>query len=173
MEVKMMLYCPKCQVLCTDRDICPSCGGKKLREPEPDDPTLLITANEIKAEMIESAFEEHNMIYEERICGLGGPPSAIFGKITNTNKNIFVPFSELDKAAELLNGIGILDESDAVLSEEEEEEEDEETDSGEMNPRKKGVWRIVSAILFILAVWGIVTVADYAANAMKAFLTSH
>ena len=168
-----MLYCPKCQVLSTDDEFCPSCGSKKLRAPEPDDPTLLITANEIKAEMIESAFEDHNILYEERICGLGGSPSVIFGKTTNTNFNIFVPFSELDTAANLLNGIGILDESDTSLLDEKEEDTDDEENTGEMDPRKKIIWRIASVALLILVIWGIVTAADYAANAFKEFLTNH
>jgi hypothetical protein len=168
-----MLYCAKCQVLSPDGIICPSCGSEKLREPRPDDPVLLITANETKAEMIESVFEDHNMLYEERVCGLGGAPSAILGKTTNTNMNIFVPFSELEAAAALLNGIGILDEHDALLLNQEQDYEDGEENTEEINPRKRVIWRIVSAILFILAVWGVVGIADFAANAFKAFFTNH
>ena len=167
-----MLYCPKCQVLSADDEICPSCGSKKLREPESDDPTLLITANETKIEMIESAFEDHNILYEERICGLGGSPSVILGKITNTNFNIFVPFSELDTAKKLLNGIGILDEADALLLDQNKDANGEEN-TDEMDPRKKVIWRIISVVLFILVIWGIVTATDYAANAFKTILTNH
>lgn len=172
-----MLYCPKCQVLSPDGEICPSCGGKKLREPKAEDPTLLITADEMKTEMIEAAFEDHNLPYEERICGLGGPPSVIFGKNTNTNKNIFVPYAELEAAEALLNGIGILDTSDIPEEEFEQEESEEEENGGEQNseeltPRKRTILRIVSVILFILAVWGVVAVSDYAANALKGFLSN-
>jgi len=168
-----MLYCPNCQVLSSDGTICPSCGSKKLREPKSDDPTLLITANEIKAEMIESAFQDHSILYEERICGLGGPPSAIFGKSTNTNMNIFVPFSELDEAVKLLNGIGISDKPDTSLLELNEKEENVEENSEKMSSMKRLFWRVVSAALFIFVVWGIVFASDYAANALKAFLSNH
>ena len=86
-----MLYCPKCQVLTNDKT-CPSCGGKKLRVPEPEDPALLITAGD-------------------------------------------------------------------------------EPENKEMSPRKQFLWRAASVVLFILVVWGVVVAADYAANALKAFLT--
>lgn len=171
-----MLYCPDCQVL-TDETTCPSCGGKKLRTPEPEDPALLITADEYKSEMIESIFNEHHISYEERISGLGGPSSVIFGKTANTNKNIFVPFSQLDACDKLLNGIGILEVTDAQLQEQEleleEETATEKPEEKEMSRRERFLWRAVSIVLFIVAVWGVVTVADYAANAFKAFLTGH
>jgi hypothetical protein len=169
-----MMYCPKCQVL-TDEPVCPSCGGEKLRAPQPQDPALLITADESKAEMIESVFNENHISYEERICGLGGPSSIIFGKTANTNKNIFVPFGQLDTCDELLNGIGILEADDAQLQEQESEQEEQpavqEPEEKEMSRRARFVWRTVSAVLFIVVVWGVVMVADYVANALKALLT--
>ncbi len=162
-----MLYCPKCQVL-TDDKICPSCGGKKLRVPEPEDPTLLITADEVKTEMIECAFEEHDIPYEERVCGLGGPPSVFLGKTANTNKNIFVAFGQLDACEELLNGIGILETADAQLQKE--QTGGDEPEAEEMSPLKRFLWRAASVVLFIIVVWGVVVAADYAANALKALL---
>mgnify|MGYP003490638502 FL=1 len=172
-----MLYCPKCQVLSTDDKICPSCGSKKLREPEQNDPVLLLTADEAKTEMIEAAFEEHNIPYEERISGLGGPPSIILGKVANTNKNIFVPFGQIDACEELLNGIGILDAEDAEIQKRENEAADiqareladDESESAEMSPGKRFLWRAVSVVLFIAIVWAVVSAADYAAGALKDF----
>ncbi len=161
-----MLYCPKCQMLSTDSETCPSCGGKRLREPQAEDPVLLITADETKTEMIEAVFEDNNLPYEERISGLGGPPSVIFGKSTNTNKNIFVSYGELEAATALLNGIGILDSSDMP------EQGLGEQDPEELSSRKRTFLRIVSVILFILAVWGVVTVSDYAANGLKEFFSN-
>ena len=174
MEVKIMLYCPKCQVL-TDETLCPSCGGKKLRDPQPEDPALLITADEVKAEMIESVFKENHISYEERISGLGGPSSVIFGKTAITNKNIFVPFGQLDACDELLNGIGILETEDVQLQEQEYEQEEQpaaqKPEEKEMSRRARFLWRAVSAVMFIILVWGVVLVADYVANALKALLT--
>lgn len=151
-----MFYCLKCQTLNSEK-ICPLCGSKKLREPMPDDPVLLITVDESKAETIESAFKDHGLPYEKRICGLDGPSSAPVGGSAYTNKNVFVPYEKLEAARELLTGMGIADIDDG---------------SEEMSPRKKVFWRIISAILFILAVWGVVTVADYAANLLKNLLSN-
>ncbi len=158
-----MYYCPKCQVISYDKT-CPSCGGKKLREPMPDDPVLLITADEMKAETIKAALEDQSVPCEERICGLGGPPSVLVGKSAYTNKNIFVPYGKLEAARDLLIGIGIADHSG--------QPEEEKDGAEEMSPRKKVFWRIVSALLFILAVWGIVAAADYAANSLKNILSN-
>jgi hypothetical protein len=130
----------------------------------PDDPVLLVTADEMKTEMIEAALEEHSIPCEERIRGLGGPPSVLVGKNVHTKKNIFVPYRELKAARDLLIGIGIADNSG--------QSEEEEDGAEEMSPRKKIFWRIISALLFILAVWGIVTVADYAANSLKDILSN-
>lgn len=172
-----MLYCPNCQVLSTDDKTCPSCGGKKLREPEQNDPVLLLTADESKTEMIEAVFEEHHIPYEERISGLGGPPSILLGKVANTNKNIFVPFGQVDVCAELLNGIGILDAEDAEIQKceneaadaQSNESGDDDSESAEMSPGKRFLWRAVSVVLFITIVWAVVSAADYAAGALKTF----
>lgn len=158
-----MYYCPKCQVLSSETT-CPSCAGKELREPMPDDPVLLITADEMKAEMIEAALKDQGVPFEERISGLGGPPAVLVGKSAYTNKNIFVPYEQLQAARDLLIGIGIANNSDQPDS--------TEDDTEEMSPRKKIFWRIVSALLFILAVWGVVTAADYAANSLKDILSN-
>lgn len=166
-----MLYCPKCQLLSPDSETCPSCGAKKLREPKPEDPVLLLTADEIKTEMIEAVFEDNNQVYEERICGLGGPPSIVFGKNAMTNKNIYVPYCDLEAAQTLLNGIGILDAADVPNQNLVEEETGGEEDVEELGAGKRTFFRILSVVLFILAVWGIVTISDYAANALKAFLS--
>ena len=169
-----MLYCPNCQVVSTDDSTCPSCGSKKLRNPEPDDPVLLLTADEAKTERIEAAFEEHQIPYEARIYGLGGPPSVILGRQMSTNNNIFVPFGQLNNCQELLNGIGIINpEDEAFLKEEKQPKQEEpgEEEPPQMSRGKRFFWRAFSIILFILVVWGVVSAADYAAAALKALLS--
>ena len=174
-----MLYCPKCQVLAdSDAGSCPACGSKKLRAPEPDDPVLLLTADETKAVMIRSVFQENGMIFIEKDSGFGAPPSMFLGKLPYSNKNIFVAYCDLQAAKELVNGIGIADADDAKLQKKENEEggfEPQESapedEPAAMSPRKRFFWRIVSAMLFILAVWGVVAAADFIASALKALFT--
>jgi hypothetical protein len=175
-----MLYCPKCQVVSIDEKTCPSCGGKKLRTPEQDDPVLLLTADEFKTERIEAIFQENSIPYEERINGLGGPMSIILGKTSNTNKNIFVPFEKLDSCKELLNGVGILDAADAELVKNETKTADaqvrrvppdDRTEYVEMSRGKRFFWRAVSVVLFIVLIWAVVAVSDFAAEGLKVFFT--
>ena len=167
-----MLYCPKCQVLSSDGKTCPSCGGKKLREPAAEDPVLLVTTDETKAEMIEAVFSDHSLPFEERICGLGGPPPVIVGKSMYTNKNLFVPYGELETALALVNGVGILDAPDLQEQTKPEGQDDGEEETEKFNSRKRLIFRIASVVLFIFAVWGVVTVSDYAANALKELLSN-
>jgi hypothetical protein len=129
-----------------------------------DDPVLLITADEMKAEMIETALKDNSIPYEERTCGLGEPPPVLMEKSAYTNKNIFVSYEKLEAARDILIGIGIADNSGQL--------EGEEDGAEKMSPRKKIVWRIASALLFILAVWGVVTASDYVANFLKDILSN-
>lgn len=183
-----MLYCPKCQLLIdSDTDRCAACGSKKLREPGPDDPVLLLTTDETNAVMIRSVFQENGIVFVEQDSGFGSPPSILLGsRPFYEARNIFVAFRDMNTAKELLNGIGIADAQDAKLEsstpgpeegpEPEEPSEPEEGSEPEEEPepmssRKRFFWRIVSAMMFILVVWGVVAAADFLANALKAFFT--
>nr|WP_319489046.1 DUF2007 domain-containing protein [uncultured Caproiciproducens sp.] len=177
-----MLYCPKCQLLNdSDADRCPACGSKKLRTPEPDDPVLLMTADEVKVGMIRAVFEENGIIFVEQDSGFGSPPSMLLGKHFYGNRNIYVACRDLQTAKELINGVGIADAADAELQRKEDEEAgvqpqdpalDDETEPETMSSRKRFFWRIISAMLFILVVWGVVAAADFVANALKALFAN-
>lgn len=174
-----MLYCPKCQLLINDdAQRCTVCGSKKLRAPEQDDPVLLMTAYEKQAEMIRAVFQEKGIVFEERVSGLGGPPSTILGKIANTDINFYVRYGELHACEDIVRGIGILDASDTELQKRAEKadggknpEPASEEAPTEMSARKRFFVRAVSAVLFIFMVWGVVAFADWAAEALKAFFT--
>lgn len=109
-----MLYCPRCQVLAGTGDECPSCGSKKLREVRPDDPVLLLTADEAECSAVGAAFDDGGIAHEERMCGTGAPSSILYGRMPNATYRIFVPFGELDRCREVLCGIGMLDESGRI-----------------------------------------------------------
>ena len=182
------MYCPNCQSLCDDEDICPFCGNRKLRLPEETDPVLLMTADETKAEMIEMVLQDAGILFEERTLGPGGPPSVLLGhNQVYLNKNLFVPYGELERTREIVAGLFPPDgeevprEQEGFPAEDEEpaespsgqEEEDPADDAEEeMSPRKRTVVRLISVILFLLAIWAVVSVSDYAANALKDFLAN-
>lgn len=177
-----MNYCPNCQSLCDEEETCPYCGNKKLRQPEKTDPVLLVTADETRAGMIEAAFQTAGLPYEERFQEAGGVPSVVFGRVL-TNKNLFVPYGMLESAKEIVEGISSLgeglDENELDADEqqgnsdiEETESEQSEDEGKRLSPTMRTVVRIVSVILFILVIWGVVTVSDYAANALKGFFSN-
>lgn len=161
-----MLYCPKCQLITSDSSVsCPCCGSKKLRNPEPDDPALLMTVDKNKAQIIEPLFQDNNIIYEKRITdGLGGLNKIYFGKDYITNYNIFVSFGDIEKCTELLYNVGVIDTKDKKDVENNAEEFEE------MSPKRRFFWRTFSAVLFIIIVWIVVCLADYAANIIKELL---
>lgn len=161
-----MLYCPNCQALCSEEKRCPFCGSKKLREPQESDPVYLITLDETKAEMVKTAFKTEHLPYEERISGLGGPPSVITGQSAFTNKRIFVPYGQLETAR------GIIDQMEPMKSSGPAEQESDDEQDSAMSPLKRTIVRAVSILLFILAVWGIVTASDYVANLLKGLLSN-
>jgi RNA polymerase subunit RPABC4/transcription elongation factor Spt4 len=162
-----MLYCPKCQLLISDSSQrCPFCGSKKLRKPEPEDPALLITADENKTRAIEAVFKENKIIYRKRIAkGFVGLNKLNFGKDYLTNYNIFVSYGDIENCSELLHGAGIVDEVNKQNENNGSEEEFED-----MSPRKRFFWRTFSAILFIIVVWIVVFAADYVVDIIKEIL---
>ena len=106
-----MLYCPRCQVLVTEEDVCPSCGSKKLRKVEANDPVLLYTADEMNCSMIRAALDENGIPHEERMCGPGAPPSLLYGKMPNALYRIFVPFGAVEHCKRILEEIGVVGEN--------------------------------------------------------------
>ncbi|MBW7572501.1 hypothetical protein [Caproiciproducens faecalis] len=176
-----MLYCSKCQLLTDgDTDRCPVCGSTKLRAPAPDDPVLLLTVDEMKVVLVRSVFQENGIVFIEQDNGFGSPPSMLLGRPFYGNRNIFVAYRDLPAAKELLNGIGFADADDAKLEKdqpapepvtESEEQSEPEEEPEPMSARKRFFWRIVSAMLFILVVWGVVAAADFVAGWLKALFT--
>lgn len=164
-----MLYCPNCQILCTDGKKCPLCGKKKLREVKPSDPVLLITTGESKCDEIAAALDDNKIPHEERINGLG-IPSSVYGKSSNISKNVFVSYGELEHSKEILRNIGALIETEHEEGQTKPLNENKEEDFAPMGRTKRIFARIVSAILFIILIWGVVTAADNIADAVKSLL---
>lgn len=155
-----MLYCPECQVLCGDENICPSCEGTNLRKPYQNDRILLMTADEIKAKIVAAAFHDNQLDFDMEVCESGDLPSFVFGKSANTKFNLYIQYGQTKTAKDILHSIGFCAEAN----------EAKQACEKKLSPGKKLLIRILSAALFILAVWAVVAVSDYVANALKAFL---
>lgn len=175
-----MFYCSTCQMLCESE--CPSCGSKKLREVQANDPVLLVTANEIECGRVTALLEDSGIPYEKRISGLEAAPNALFGDYGSSNKNIFVPYCELERSRELIGCTAELsDEQDSheedntiqenTSEEEPEEKRNDEDEARHMSRGKRIFWRIISVALFILIVWAVVSGSDFLANWVKQLFT--
>lgn len=145
-----MRYCPRCQVLVKEEDVCPSCGSKKLREIEENDPVLLYSADEMKCGMIRAALDENGIPHEERMCGPGAPPSLLYGKMPNALYRIFVPFGALERCKRILEEIGVLGENNS----------EPDIREPETNRGKHIFYRIMASLLFLGLIYGVVTLAD-------------
>lgn len=175
-----MFYCSTCQMLCESE--CPSCGSKKLREVQANDPVLLVTANEIECGRVTALLEDSGIPYEKRIFGLEAAPNALFGDYGSSNKNIFVPYCELERSRELIGCTAELSDEEDINQDggtiqenapeaESEEKLSEEEDARHMSRGKRIFWRIISVALFILIVWAVVSGSDFLANWVKHLFT--
>lgn len=159
----VMLYCSKCQMLVTTGQVCPSCGGKKLREVGRNDPVLLYTANETIRDTICAALDENGIPHEERMCGPGAPPSILYGKVPYSNYHIFVPFQAVERCKEILQEIGVPGENNC-LSEIDQTKEEQKSNKNHVKP---AFFRIMTAVLFLLLVTVVVNLTDEFIDLLK------
>lgn len=161
-----MLYCTRCQVLSTDGDRCPLCGGKKLRPARADDPVLLLTTGEGESRQIAAAFDDAGIPHMERPLDTGSASSIILGQSRCSQTRVFVPFGEIGTARDVLTGIGFLhDGTDGTAPAEPPERKDgpEKT----MGRGKRLAVRILSVLLFAVVVTLVVFLADGIAGRFK------
>ena len=150
-----MLYCPVCQTLLKEGETaCPNCKNKKYREVCPNDPVLLVKANEMDSDRIFAVLQEHEIPYEERMDNQAPVSSVYIGRTAYAYKCIYVPYAALEQSKTLLEAIGV------SLQEEEVQQEDRSHEADTMSRGKRFVVRVISAVLFILLVWAVVTAVD-------------
>lgn len=147
-----MLYCPKCQLLCTDDSGCPSCGTKKLREVLPEDPVLLLTEDEETSALISAAFDENAIAHEERPEGLGGIPASLTLKPSRAVYHIFTPYGQVEQAKDVLRSIGILDEQGRKIMPAVSDEGPQAENTEKLKQIGPGA-AVVSALVLAVLVW--------------------
>lgn len=152
-----MLYCASCEVLSTDGETCPMCGGKKLRPVEPGDPVLLMTTGAEESRRICGAFQDVGIPCEALPLGTGGIMEIYTGTMAaGASVRIFVPYRAVERCRQILTETGLLDETGKKAGPESTEELD-----GEPKRRAKNTAvKICSAIAFLALVWLTVTFAD-------------
>lgn len=162
-----MLYCDRCQVLSEDGKTCPLCGGRRLRPAAAEDPVLLFTAGGEEAERIAAAFDDEGIPHMERIQDGGSASTVLLGRRRFAQTRIFAPFGEIDRARDVMRGIGALkddgkdapvlhDGSPAILPQKASTKEK----GAPMSRGRATALRIFSIILFLILICAVVMGAD-------------
>ena len=96
------MICSKCRVLCGD--VCPLCGKTKhLREPEPNEPTHLITLNAMQTMLVEPVLEETGIPYFKQNA-VGNGLTTYTGMMGGIYR-FFVPASARQKCADAIEDV--------------------------------------------------------------------
>lgn len=168
-----MLYCDKCQILSEDEETCPLCGNRRLRPAAANDPVLLFTTWNEEAQRIAAAFDDDGIPHMERVEEGGGASPVLLGRNRCAQIRIFVPFSEIGHARDVMCGIGALKDDgkdDRKFSDEAAKASSENTGGNAekpMSPGKQAFMRILSILMFLLLVCAVVFGADAIVGGFK------
>ena len=124
----MLLYCPDCKRLYDEADRCPSCGKRKGREPQSDDPCFLMSTSAIWVEMISDLLSENEIPFQ-KVSAQGAAMAMYTGLFTETF-DFYVPFEKYDEAKELTDAF-FAENAEEEFEEESEEETEAEEDEEE------------------------------------------
>lgn len=165
-----MKYCPKCRRISPDsRERC-RCGRilKEYETLREDTPVCVAQASGFEKDRIAAALADAGVPYSETSVYEKDVSETVTGP-GSISWEFCTPYESLEKAREVLYGIGAQVEGD--LGDEPENQENPEsglskTEKGssqweEMSSKKRWFWRIVSMILFFLLVWGVVSATDW------------
>ena len=168
-----MFYCDKCQILSKDEETCPLCGNRRLRPVAANDPVLLFTTWNEEAQRIAAAFDDDGIPHMERVVEGGGASPVLLGRNRCAQIRIFVPFSEIGHARDVMRGIGALKDEgkdDQELSNEAPQSAPKDTEKKTeepMSPGRQAFMRILSILMFLLLVCAVVFGADAIVGGFK------
>ena len=121
-----MLYCETCGFLYREGEKCPLCRKDRGRAPRPEDPCFLAEKGQIESDMLEDVLRQNGVpCMKKSVAGAG---IAMFTGLMLESFRLFVPYAELEKAAEI---------ADSLLGApvEEEDEEGEEAYEPDDDPQ--------------------------------------
>ena len=166
-----MKYCPKCRRISPDNQERCRCGRilKEYEALRADTPVCVARASCFEKDRIAAALADAGVPYSETPVYDKDVSETVTGP-GSVSWEFCTPYESLEKAKEVLYGIGAWVEAEAP---QDEPENGGNADSGrsktekrpsqweEMSNRKRWFWRIVSMILFFLLVWGVVSATDW------------
>ncbi|HHZ05629.1 MAG TPA: hypothetical protein GX401_02400 [Clostridiales bacterium] len=170
-----MSYCKKCNYFSKDDiDRCPNCKQYMVKEaPENDAPVIAIRTAGIEHERITAALQDSKIPFSERFARKQASANVVTG-VNSASVDIIVNYKDYEKTYDLLVGIGAIKlDGEEIIDEVDEKQPVKksvrpgEEEFEEMSTRKRIIVRILSAILFIVVVWGVVVGVDYVMALVK------
>ena len=154
-----MQYCTKCRRLNEDKvTTCKNCKrSRALRPVKDDDPVFFMTCHAFEADEIDALFEEHGISHNVEQVQLGMTKSPYDVRTLEDDQNIYVNYSELESANEVL------------LNYDNEKKADVPEDT--MPQNKRIAVEIISIIAFMVLVALVVFASDFVANGIKSWLS--
>ena len=98
-----MLYCERCKRVFEAAERCPSCGGRKLRPPLPEDPCFLTETDPMFGGMLKDVLEQNRIpVFGSSTLGAGLAlrVGSMFERV-----RFCVPFERLPEAEELVEAL--------------------------------------------------------------------
>ena len=114
-----MNYCQKCYILC-EGSVCPRCGNKFVRAPEPEDYVFLAEKEYPWCDMLETALKDNGIPVAANEAVTGAWLTARMGPRFECHQ-IFVPYKDLEQAGSIMEML--FDESNIIEEFDWEEEE--------------------------------------------------
>ena len=116
-----MLYCERCGLL-YDGEKCPQCKKAHGREPREDDLCLLAEKGQIEADMLADILEQNGV--KSLLKGSQGAGLSMYTGLMLETFRIYVNYSDLDRAQELMEVFFTPLETDEAEESEDGEEHD-------------------------------------------------
>lgn len=168
-----MRYCTKCRkVYAPNEELCTACGEKLQKDVQPDNPVYLITSCGFELDRILAVLQDEKIPYAQQRVKRKSSAHDVTGEI-KWQENLYVPYGMLQQAQDALIGIGAMQpEGEAAAPEYAAEgvPAHEKAECEEMHKGKRLVWRLLSAVLLIVLIWGVVAVTDQLVAVIKQLL---
>lgn len=160
-----MKYCPKCSKVFNDsHTVCEHCKKPLQNTVGSSDPVCVISADGFERERIVAALKDNGVPCTEKMCKKERSADAVTG-VNAASVEILVPYAALEKANDILIGIGAIKLDDEQILNEDSTEDDNSVDESkeekEISSKKRIAIRIFSAILLVVVACALIWGLDY------------
>lgn len=169
-----MKYCPACKKLHGEKEVrCKNCGKRLKTIVDINEPVTLSIVGGPERAMLTALLKDNDIPFvEQNVMPQGVSNEIVTGyDVKLSNINVTVPYSAIPKAYDLAKGIETGDKDIETLIDDVEKDielaKKERKEAEEMNPKKRTLIRIITAILFFVLIAIAVFGTDYIMNLIK------